>query len=165
MGPDRERHPRRHGCAAGLRAGRTLTPAWSVLHGDLGIVTTQLAQVAPAPYPLSAPHLGADDFALKAAESRLLRRAKGGAGRLSEAGRLLPDSTRAPQGSTLYFNDVARVDPSFQEWLRQNPDIVGGIADGRITPRYQLVHAPARGPVRIHELTLVRTALDIRVHG
>lgn len=44
---------------------------WSVLLGDLGIVTTRLAQVAPAVYPLSAPRLGADDAALAAAERRL----------------------------------------------------------------------------------------------
>ncbi|GIG41206.1 hypothetical protein [Cellulomonas phragmiteti] len=44
---------------------------WSVMLGDLGIVTTQLAQAAPAVYPLSAPRMGADDDALDGAESRV----------------------------------------------------------------------------------------------
>ncbi|UZN03052.1 hypothetical protein [Cellulomonas sp. S1-8] len=44
---------------------------WNVLLGQLGIVTTQLAQVAPAVYPLSAPGMGANDETLAGAERRL----------------------------------------------------------------------------------------------
>lgn len=44
---------------------------WDVLLGSLGVVTTQLAQLAPAVYPLSAPHLGADEGSIAAAERRL----------------------------------------------------------------------------------------------
>ncbi len=48
-------------------------PPWTVLLGELGIVTTQLNRLAPAVYPLSAPRLGADEQALADAESRLGR--------------------------------------------------------------------------------------------
>ncbi|MCC2314203.1 hypothetical protein [Cellulomonas xiejunii] len=89
--------------------------------------------------------------------------AKGGSSQLSTTGRLLPDGTRAPQGSTAYLNDIARVDTTFQDWLRANPDVPQGLADGRVTARYQLVHATPGGKVRIFELQLDRATLDIRL--
>ncbi|GIG40640.1 hypothetical protein [Cellulomonas phragmiteti] len=80
--------------------------------------------------------------------------AKGGGSRLSTSGRLLPDGTRAPQGSPAYLADVVRVDKALQQWLRDNPDIVQALVDGTVRPRYQLVHATAKGTVRIFELTI-----------
>ncbi|MBD7919153.1 hypothetical protein H9657_12815 [Cellulomonas sp. Sa3CUA2] len=85
--------------------------------------------------------------------------AKGGGGRLSTAGRLLPDNTRAPQGSPAYLADVVRVDKALQQWLHDNPDIVQGLMDGTVRPRYQLVHATAKGTVRIFELTVDPTLI------
>lgn len=89
--------------------------------------------------------------------------AKGGTARLSTKGRILPDETRAPQGSTAYFNDVAANDARLQEWLRANPDIVERIADGRVAVRYRLVHATPGGRVRIYDLQLDRATLKIGI--
>lgn len=44
---------------------------WPHLLGDLGRVTTQLSLLVPHIYPLSAPHLGADEATLDATELRL----------------------------------------------------------------------------------------------
>ncbi|MCC2319564.1 hypothetical protein [Cellulomonas xiejunii] len=85
--------------------------------------------------------------------------AKGGGSQLSSSGRVLPDMTRAPQGSPAYLADVVRVDKALQQWLRANPDIAQGLVDGTVTPRYQLVQAAANGTVRIFELTVDRSLI------
>lgn len=95
----------------------------------------------------------------KQRDELLFVEAKGGRSRLSATGRLLPDGTRAPQGSPAYLADIVRVDKTLQQWLRDNPDIVKGLMDGTVTPRYQLVQAAADGTVRISELTLDRSLI------
>ena len=80
---------------------------------------------------------------------------------LSTSGRLLPDGTRAAQGSTLYFNDVFRVDPTLQKYLADNPDIADGLADGTIDVRYQLVRVDGNGVVRIEDLALDAATLAL----
>ena len=89
--------------------------------------------------------------------------AKGGTARLSTKGRILPDGSQAPQGSTAYFNDVVANDTSLQEWLRANPEILEGITDGRVAVHYRLVHATPGGKVRIYGLQLDPATLEIRV--
>ncbi|MGC5222224.1 hypothetical protein ACPW96_06435 [Micromonospora sp. DT81.3] len=91
----------------------------------------------------------------------IVAEAKGGSAELSARGRVLPDGTRAAQGSTLYFNDVFRVDPTLQRYLAENPDVAHGLADGTIDVRYQLVKADGSGSVQIEDLALDPEALDL----
>ena len=87
--------------------------------------------------------------------------AKGGGARLSSTGRLLPDGSRAGQGSTLYFNEVWRLDPNIQQLLESRPDIAAGLADGSVTVRYQLAHTAADGTVTVSDLPLDPAYLDL----
>jgi hypothetical protein len=91
----------------------------------------------------------------------IVAEAKGGSASLSTSGRLLPDGTRAAQGSTLYFNDVFRVDPTLQKYLADNPDVADGLADGTIDVRYQLVRVDGNGVVRIEDLALDTATLAL----
>ena len=91
----------------------------------------------------------------------IVAEAKGGSANLSTSGRLLPDGTRAAQGSTLYFNDVFRVDPTLQKYLADNPDVADGLADGTIDVRYQLVRVDGNGGVRIEDLALDAATLAL----
>ncbi|MBS3178922.1 MULTISPECIES: hypothetical protein [unclassified Pseudoclavibacter] len=91
----------------------------------------------------------------------VITEAKGGASSLSKAGRVLPDGTRAPQGSTMYFNDVFRVDKQLQQHLAENPALAEGLADGSIKVSYQLVKAKENGSVTVQEIVLNPNALDL----
>lgn len=103
-----------------------------------------------------------DQVGLSADGSTLvITEAKGGASSLSKAGRVLPDGTRAPQGSTMYFNDVFRVDKQLQQHLAENPALAEGLADGSIKVSYQLVKAKESGSVTVQEIVLNPNALDL----
>ncbi|WP_424467618.1 hypothetical protein [Pseudoclavibacter helvolus] len=91
----------------------------------------------------------------------IVTEAKGGTATLSKDGRVLPDGTRAPQGSTHYFNDVFQNDPNLAAYLRDNPHIAQGLADGSVTVSYQLVKATPTGKVKIDELVLNPNELDL----
>ncbi|MGZ0067978.1 glycohydrolase toxin TNT-related protein [Microbacterium arborescens] len=95
----------------------------------------------------------------------IVAEAKGGAADLSSSGRLLPDGSRAPQGSTAYFNEVFRLDPTLQQWLADNPAIARGLLEGDIDIRYQLVRTDGNGVVRIEDLALDSRSLDLRGEG
>ncbi|QAY64195.1 hypothetical protein ET495_14310 [Xylanimonas allomyrinae] len=49
------------------------SPWWEVMLGDMITSSLRITQVAPDIYPLSVPHLGADDEAVAAAVARLGR--------------------------------------------------------------------------------------------
>jgi len=89
--------------------------------------------------------------------------AKGGSASLSTSGRLLPDGTRAAQGSTLYFNEILRNDQALRGYLIAHPEIGRGLADGTINVRYELVHAKANGTVTVEDLVLDPRKLDLSV--
>lgn len=91
----------------------------------------------------------------------VIAEAKGGTSSLSKAGRVLPDGTRAPQGSTMYFNDVFRVDKQLQQHLAENPVLAEGLANGTIKVSYQLVKAKPDGIVTVQEIVLNPNALDL----
>lgn len=95
----------------------------------------------------------------------IVAEAKGGAADLSSSGRLLPDGSRVPQGSTAYFNEVFRLDPTLQQWLADNPAIAHGLLDGDIDIRYQLVRTDGNGVVRIEDLALDPRSLDLQGEG
>jgi len=94
-------------------------------------------------------------------QTLILMEAKGGNARLSTTGRLLPDGTRAPQGSTHYFNDVFRVDPNVRALLEANPALRQGLADGTIKVDYQLTTASPTGRVSLFDLQLDANALHL----
>ena len=73
--------------------------------------------------------------------------------------RLLPDGTRAAQGSPEYFKDVWAADKGLEQWLKQNPDVVRAIEDGRMRIDYQLVHVDADGVTTITALALTDDVL------
>ena len=87
---------------------------------------------------------------------------KGGNAKLDPDGRRLPDGTRAPQGSTSYFMDVAKHDKEFLEWAKDpaNADMVQGLKDGTVTPRYVLLSSPGNGTTRVYDIVLNPDYLD-----
>lgn len=87
-------------------------------------------------------------------DTLIVAEAKGGTANLSTSGRALPDGTRAPQGSTLYFNEIFRLDPTFQSFLASRPDVVRGLMDGSIDIRYMVVRADTNGGVHVEDLAL-----------
>jgi hypothetical protein len=95
----------------------------------------------------------------------IVAEAKGGTADLSSSGRLLPDGSRVPQGSTAYFNEVFRLDPTLQQWLADNPAIARGLLDRDIDIRYQLVRTDGNGVVRIEDLALDARSLDLQGEG
>lgn len=131
--------------------------------GDTGLVDALESQGAEVVIPPSGVGPGQFDGAgyNAAAGELIVGEAKGASATLSQTGRLLPDGSRAAQGSTLYFNDVWRVDPAIAELLQRRPDIASGLADGSITVRYQLAHTAADGTVRVSDLPLDPAYLDL----
>jgi len=87
---------------------------------------------------------------------------KGGAARLSQEGRVLPDGVRAPQGSTAYFMDVARNDAGFRSFLKDpaNGDVVAGLKDGSVAVRYIVECAPGDGKIITKDLVLNPNSMD-----
>ncbi|MFT4051405.1 MAG: hypothetical protein QM677_04050 [Microbacterium sp.] len=111
---------------------------------------------------LSTRHTESDG--LGAGHRRLyIAEAKGGTAGLSETGRKLPDGTRAPQGSTAYFNDLFAADQKFQEYLTEHPDIAKGLADGTIDVKYLLIRADTHGAIHTEELLLDPNTLDLKL--
>lgn len=103
-----------------------------------------------------------DDVGLKRDGSEMIFvEAKGGSATLSTTGRVLPDSTRAAQGSTLYFNEVFRNDRVLHEYLVKHPDVAQGLADGTIRAKYELITAKGDGTVRVEDLLLDPSTLDL----
>jgi hypothetical protein len=83
--------------------------------------------------------------------------AKGGTADLGR-GRLLEGTElRAQQGSPEYLNEVLRLDPRFQQHLRDNPAFARRLANGEVKIEYHMVSAEADGTV-----TVTRLRLDIR---
>jgi hypothetical protein len=104
-----------------------------------------------------------DKFAVSPGRSEVVvLEEKGGGASLSQSGRLLPDGTRAAQGSTDYFMDVAKHDSAFQEFLShpENTDIAQGLKDGSVTPRYILSRSPGDGLTLLEDLLLNPDRLD-----
>ncbi len=82
--------------------------------------------------------------------------AKGGSGSLDPQGRLLPDGTRAAQGSAEYLQDLlgARIDPRLSAWLQAHPDVADALARGEVRIEYKAVSATGGGQVRVTDLVL-----------
>ena len=87
---------------------------------------------------------------------------KGGTSKLNPKGRTLPDGTEVPQGTTMYFMDVAKNDKYFLEWAKDpaNADMVQGLKDGTVTPRYILSESPGTGATRVSDIVLNPDYLD-----
>ncbi|WP_181062815.1 hypothetical protein [Pseudoclavibacter sp. RFBG4] len=106
-------------------------------------------------------------------QTLIVAEAKGGSARLSTTGRILPDGTtladgtvlpsgsRAAQGSTLYFNDVFRNDANLAAYLRDNPALAAGLADGSVRVDYQLVKASPGGSISVQRLGLNPAELNL----
>ena len=106
------------------------------------------------------PGIGRDSFdktALMFNRSELwLLEEKGGSATLSEMGRLLPDGSRAAQGSTLYMMDVAKHDQKFLAYMADpaHADVAQGLKDGTMSVRYILTTSPGDGTTMMEDLVL-----------
>jgi hypothetical protein len=69
---------------------------------------------------------------------------------------LLPDGTRAAQGSAEYLQDLlgARIDPRLSAWLQAHPDVADALARGEVRIEYKAVSATGGGQVRVTDLVL-----------
>ena len=82
---------------------------------------------------------------------------KGGTSKLNKDGR-----SSFPQGSTLYFMDLAKQEKSLLEWAENpaNADMVQGLKDGTVTPRYILSETPGDGTTHLSDIVLNPNDLD-----
>lgn len=87
--------------------------------------------------------------------------AKGGTADLNPRGREVQPGIRAGQGSTEYFNDVFRRDKALQRYLKDNPEIAQGLANGDIQVKYQLIKADVDGNVSVYDLPLDSAHLNL----